>query len=156
MKTAQFARYRVTSCFILLFLATHLVASLATAHAQPQRVGGPCSYADYPGKASIIEVTPVPQPKQAQAQLPYQPYRVIFTFEPSKPVPGQLYTPGKAYELTLSGGTPPGPKFLKKYGIKPGASFKTDLHVIASGTCSPVVFTFHGIDVFDFFELKAR
>jgi hypothetical protein len=156
MKIAQYARYFVTLSFLLQLLATFLVASLATSHAQPRRVGGPCSYTDHPGKAAIIEVTPIPQPKDAQARHPYQPYRVLFTFEPSRPVSGQLFTPGKAHELTLSGGTPPGPKFLKKYGIKPGATFRTDLHVIASGTCSPVVFTFHGIDVFDFFELKQR
>lgn len=156
MKIAPYVRVTGRLILLLLFLATSLVASLETASAQAQRAGGPCSYSDHPGKATIIEVTPIPQPKSAQAQQPYQPYRVLFTFAPSKPVPGQLFTPGKAYDLTLSGGTPPGPKFLKKYGIKPGATFKTDLHIITSGTCSPVVFTFHGIDVYDFFELKSR
>lgn len=138
----------------LAFLALVSVLLPETALPQAQRVGGPCSYENYPGAISIIAVEPIPQPKNPSARLPYQPYRVIFTFAPAKPVPHPVFQPGKTQELTLSGGTPPGPEFLKRYGIHPGASFKTDLHLITSGTCSPVVFTFHGIDVFDRFEFK--
>ncbi len=65
-----------------------------------------------------------------------------------------LYKPAKTYELTLAGGDAPGPKFLKKYGIRPGARFRTQLHLITAGTCAPIVFTFHGIDVHDRFESK--
>ncbi|MFZ5427470.1 MAG: hypothetical protein ACOZEN_10870 [Thermodesulfobacteriota bacterium] len=118
------------------------------------RVGGSCSYADFPGKAAIISVTPIPQPEARLARLPYQPHRVVFIFTASVPVPHGLYKPGHAHELTLSGGAAPGPEFLKKYGIRPGASFPAELHLITSGTCSPVVFTFRGIDVFDHFEMK--
>ena len=140
----------------LSFLALVSIFAPEAARAQGQRVGGPCSYADYPGAASIIEVTPIPQPKDLLARLPYQPYRVLFTFAPAKPLANALFQPAKVHELTLSGGTPVGPEFLKKYGIRQGASFRTDLHLITSGTCSPVVFTFHGIDVYDRFEFKKR
>lgn len=136
--------------------ATLLVTLLVTQAAQAQRVGGPCTYADFPGKIDVITVEPIPRAGAGAPALPYQPFRVVFTFKPSGAVKHPLYKPAKTYELPLAGGEAPGPAFLKKYGIRPGAQFKTELHLITAGTCSPVVFTFHGIDVHDRFELKAR
>jgi len=146
--------YRLSGFFVPVFAAIVQLLALSASPALAARVGGPCSYADYPGKAAIVSVTPIPQPEAKLAQLPYQPHRVVFVFTPSVPVPHGLYKPGHTYELTLSGGTAPGPEFLKKYGIRPGVSYPAELHLITSGTCSPVVFTFRGIDVFDHFELK--
>jgi hypothetical protein len=117
-------------------------------------VGGRCEYADFPGKATITQVTPVRGSQAVLAGLPYRPRRVLFTFSPSTPVANALYEPGRQYELTLSGGTPPGPGFLKKYGIRPGAAFIAEMDLIRSGTCTPVVFTFRSVNVYDFFELK--
>ena len=75
---------------------------------------------------------------------------------PNGPVTGEATTPtGAALLRVLSGGTPPGPKFLKKYAIRLGATFTCQAHIITKGTCSPVVFTLHGIDVFDHSEIKA-
>lgn len=139
-----------------MLLATFLVAFLVTQAAKAQRVGGPCSYADFPGKIDVIVVQPAPRAGAGAPALPYQPYRVIFTFTPSGAVKHPLYKPAKTYELTLAGGEAPGPAFLNKYGIRPGGQFKTELHLITAGTCSPVVFTFHGVDVHDRFELKPR
>lgn len=136
------------------FLLAFLLWFVPPAPVQAARAGGSCSYADFPGKAAIISVTPIPQPEARLARLPYQPHRVVFVFTASVPVPHGLYKPGRAYELTLSGGAAPGPEFLKKYGIRPGASYPAELHLITSGTCSPVVFTFRGIDVYDHFEMK--
>jgi hypothetical protein len=138
---------------LLLLLAASLAVPACPAFSQSTRVGGPCAYSDYPGTATIVSVEPVPHSASDWAGLPYQPYRVRFTFAPAKPVPHRLYVQGKHHELTLSGGTPPGPKFLKKFNITPGASFTAELRLIESGTCSPVVFTFQGIDVLDHFEL---
>ncbi|KAF0233119.1 MAG: hypothetical protein FD177_1922 [Desulfovibrionaceae bacterium] len=142
------------SCRMLL--TTLLVTLLVTQAAQAQRVGGPCSYADFPGKIAIVAVEPVPRVGAGAPGLPYQPHRVVFTFTPTGAVNHVLYKPAKTYELTLAGGEAPGPAFLKKYGVRPGAQFKTELHLITAGTCSPIVFTFHGIDVHDRFELTPR
>lgn len=146
-------RYKV---MCLTLLATFLIAFPEAQAAQAQRVGGPCSYADFPGKIAVIAVEPVPRAAPGAPSLPYQPFRVVFTFTPDAAVNHALYTPAKTHELTLSGGQAPGPQFLKKYGIRPGAQFKTEMHLILGGTCSPVVFTIHGIDVHDRFELKPR
>jgi hypothetical protein len=151
-----------TSSKIRLFLAWSLLQVVSLVMFQEalpafaQRVGGPCEYDGFPGNITIIEVRPVPQPEVAHPPLPYQPNLVLFTFAPSVPVPNSLYEPGKIHELTLSGGTPPGPEFLKKYGIRPGVEFKSELRLIRTGTCTPVVFTFQGVDVVDFFELEKR
>lgn len=141
---------------LLVLIAAAPLVSQGRATARDMPVGGPCAYDTFPGAVTIISVEPVPQPKSLQSRLPYQPYRVQFTFAPSKPVPPPLFQPGKAHELTLSGGTPPGPEFLKKYGIRPGASFRAELHLITYGTCTPVTYTLHGVDVFDRFEFKKR
>lgn len=151
---AHFSSRTLTLLLPRFLLATLLLSFPATLNAQAQRMGGPCSYADFPGKISIIAVEPIPQKQAAKPPLPYQPHRVVFTFSPKGAVDHGLYVRGKTYELTLAGGEAPGPKFLRKYGIRPGAQFRTELHLITSGTCSPVVFTFHGIDVHDRFESK--
>jgi len=149
------ARRRATVlCHALL--ASLLITLLVTQAAQAQRVGGPCNYADFPGKIDVIAVETIPFAGAGAPALPYQPFRVVFTFTPAGAVRHPLYRPAKTYELTLAGGEAPGPAFLKKYGIRPGAQFKTELHLITAGTCSPVVFTFHGIDVHDRFESKEK
>ncbi len=140
----------------LCLLAAFLAVSPGQAPAREALVGGPCAYDTFPGTATVISVEAIPRSRNLQDRLPYQPFRVLFTFEPSKPVSHPLYRPGQAHELTLSGGTPPGPAFLKKYGIRPGAAFRAQLHLITSGTCTPATFTLRGVDVFDQFEFKQR
>ena len=153
-------RFRGTSRKPVLILARAsllvvlLVTILETNPANAQRVGGRCEYTAFSGKATITQVTPVRGSQAVLAGLPYRPRRVLFTFSPSTPVANALYEPGRQYELTLSGGTPPGPGFLKKYGIRPGAAFTAKMDLIRSGTCTPVVFTFRSINLHDFFELQ--
>lgn len=141
-------------------MAAHILLAVLLAmavHPQPARGnprGGPCTYDSYPGTATVIAVDPVPNSPQAAQRTPYQPYRVLYTFEPAVPVPSALHQPGKVHELTLAGGRPPGPAFLRKYRIGPGGSFPALFHVIRTGTCSPVFFTLQRIDVHDTFEFK--
>lgn len=152
----QFSNHPHLHAFLLL-LALLLVALLETASAQSaQVVGGPCQYADFPGKIKILSVKTLPQPANLQTRLPYQPYEVFFSFTPAKNTPESQTLAGRSHSLTLSGGTPPGPEFLRKYKIRQGATFACEGHIITKGTCSPVVFTLHGIDVFDHSELKAN
>ncbi|MGE4536391.1 MAG: hypothetical protein AB7D37_04890 [Desulfovibrio sp.] len=121
------------------------------------RVGGPCTYADFPGKAVIVAVTPRPldTPATSAIPTPYPAFDVTYTFTPDTPIAGEpLYTPGRTYTLTLVNGMAPGPRFLQKYGIAPGKVLPCRLRVIRQGTCTPVLFTFPGIDRTDYFELK--
>ncbi|MGD9608874.1 MAG: hypothetical protein AB7U59_05670 [Desulfovibrionaceae bacterium] len=100
-------------------------------------VGGPCRYVDYPGRATIVTVNP---------ETPAM--DVTFTFAPDRPIAGDpLYEPGKVHHLTLIGGSAPGPRFVERYGLRPGLTLPCLLRTIRQGTCTPVLFDFPGLDL---------
>ena len=158
---------RVRSIPIFLVLAfawltfPNFGPTFALAGSSAARVGGPCAYADFPGTAVIVSVTPHPaSPANAPAAGAQMPppgsgYDVVFTFTPDAPILGEpLYQPGRSHTLTLVNGTAPGPKFLQKYGIAPGKTFACRLRLIRKGTCTPMLFAFPDIDLTDYFEQK--
>lgn len=140
---------RLSILTVLCLLFTGLIIPSSPGKAQNKLVGGPCAYSDYPGTATILSVEPLPGGPGNAPNSSLQHSRVRFTFSPTQPVAHRLYAQGKVHELTLSGGALPGPSFLKKYTIAPGNKFAATLHIIDSGTCSPVVFTFEKIDLTD-------
>lgn len=104
-------------------------------------VGGPCRYVDYPGRATIVAVTPA-----GQAGTPAM--DVTFTFAPDRPISGDpLYEPGKVHHLTLIGGSAPSPRFVQRYGLRPGLPLPCRLRTIRKGTCTPVLFDFPTLDL---------
>jgi hypothetical protein len=118
------------------------------------RVGGPCTYADYPGVAAILAVTPA-APDKNRPTPPYPGMTVTYTFSASSALPPQgIHLEGKVQTLTLVNGWAPGRRFLEKYGIRPGASLPCVLRIIKSGTCTPMIFDFPGIDLADYFEIE--
>ena len=73
---------------------------------------------------------------------------VTFTFAPDRPITGDpLYEPGKIHHLTLTGGGAPGPRFVARYGLRPGKTLPCLLRTIRQGTCTPVLFHFPGLDL---------
>ena len=105
-------------------------------------VGGPCTYAEYPGKATIVSVKEAP-PSSGYSKDKYE---VKFSFTPKDKIKEPLVKlEGKTFMHTLLGGTPPGKTYLEKNGIKEGAVFDAILKVIKKGTCTPIVFDFPGI-----------
>ncbi|NDY55353.1 hypothetical protein G3N56_01155 [Desulfovibrio sulfodismutans] len=118
------------------------------------RVGGPCTYADHPGTATILAVSPATPDKDVPTP-PYPGLTVTYAFAPVGPLPPQASRlAGKVQTMTLVNGWPPGPRFLEKYGIRPGAALPCVLRVIQSGTCTPLLFEFPGIDLADYFEIE--
>lgn len=135
-------------CLLALLL---LLPTMALALEGP-RVGGPCRYADFPGKATIVAVTPATTTPGVATPSPAR--TVTFTFTPNAPLTGEpLFQPGKIHTLTLTNGMAPGPRFTTKYGIAPGKVFACTLRLIRQGTCTPVLFAFPAIDLTDYFEL---
>lgn len=129
---------------LLVACAFGLALSAGTAPAQTM-VGGPCAYADFPGKATITAIAPLTEGGQG---LPYPGLTVTFTFAPDQPLAGEpLYVPGKVHYLTLAGGRPPGQRFVDKYKLRPGLTLPGRLRLIRQGTCTPVLFEFPGIDL---------
>jgi len=146
------------SAILRLILICSLAACLPPLPARaatPGLVGGPCRYDVFPGAATFTEVAPrQPATPNETGDTPYPPLTVTYRFIPSAPVTGEpLYRPDILSTLTLANGLPPGPRFIAKYGIAPGAVVPCELHVIRQGTCTPVIHVFPGIDRADFFEL---
>lgn len=147
--------------YLLLLSAVITVFACRPALAQaagPERVGGPCSYESYPGTVTFVDVKPwQPESPTAGVPTPYPPLAVTFTFTPAQPLTNEpLYKPGVVHTFTLINSMPPGPRFAAKYGITAGAAVPCQLRVIRSGTCTPVVFEFPGIDRADYFELTGN
>ncbi len=118
------------------------------------RVGGPCTYADHPGTATILAVVPAVPDKNVPAP-PYPGMTVTYVFKAAASLPIQgIHEEGKTQTLTLINGWPPGKRFLEKYGIRPGAALPCVLRIIRSGTCTPLLFEFPGIDLADYFEIE--
>jgi hypothetical protein len=115
--------------------------------------GGPCHYHAYPGVCRVTSVRQI-ESNQDHGELPYLGYEVQFTFhteERIEPHHSQLLKID--YHLRLTNSWPPGPRYLKKYGITEGKSFDCRLQVIVKGTCTPILFEFPAIDRSDYFEL---
>lgn len=131
-------------CVLLVACTLGLMLSAGPAPAQTM-VGGPCAYADFPGKATITAITPLAGGNQG---LPYPGLTVTFTFTPDQPMAGEpLYVPDKVQHLTLAGGRAPGQRFVDTYKLRPGLSLPCQLRLIRQGTCTPVLFEFPGIDL---------
>ena len=119
-----------------------------------QKVGGQCEYSKYHGKAAIVSIIPKPSSSHSAGPF-YEEFEVGFRFvteEEIKEVHGRIE--GKEYVLTLANSRYPGPKFLKKYGIKVGKFFDCSLNVITKGACTPIMFDFPDIDLSDYFEIE--
>ena len=135
-----------------------LVAAAALPSARAQLPGaGPHKYAKYPGTATIVRVEKSKDNNHGKAA---EGYNVWFTFVPKEQVKeenGQEYLKNhKEHEFTLTNGWHPGPKYLKKYGIKQGAKMPCTLSVIIQGTTSPIIFELDGVDRADYFEAAPR
>jgi len=123
--------------------------------------GGRSTYEDYAGKATI---TKVEKTERAKAQVKvnggpgYEGYEVWFTFATDKEIKQEWAknAPKKERLLQLASSWYPGPKYLEKYGIKKGKTFKCTMKVITSGTSSPIVFQFKDLNRADYFETKRR
>ncbi len=112
------------------------------------RVGGPCAYTDHPGTATIVAVTP-----DSTSPQPFPGMTVTFRFKADGPLPPVVASDeDRIHRLTLTNGWNPGPRFLEKYGLRPGGEVPCLLRLIRSGTCTPRIFAFPGIDLSDYFE----
>jgi len=112
----------------------------------PPIAGGRCEYKEYPGYAKITSITKINIPGE-----PNERYEVKFMFYPYQEVEeGHAQVEGKEFLLLLTNSSYPGPKFLKKYGIKVGKVFDCYLKVIVRGTCTPILFEFPSIRLDDY------
>lgn len=103
------------------------------------RVGGPCEYKKYKGKAEIVSITQRPD---ASGE-----YEVKFSFHPEEQIQEAFAkVDGKKWSLLPDGSPHLDADFLRKYGVEAGKSFDCYMDVITKGTCTPVRFEFPTID----------
>lgn len=122
-------------------------------------IGGGCSYDDYPGACEIVSILKTEdsiQQAEVEGGPGYEGYEVWFVFKPDEPMnlgaDQEEEILDSQHLLQLCNSWYPGPEFLEKYGITEGAAFGCTLKLIATGTCSPIVFEFDDIDRCDYFE----
>ncbi len=132
----------------------YLLQKHETAETEEHKIGGECTYVDYPGTCTI---TAVKQTEASQAQKTvsggpgYAGYDVAYTYAPAEGSDPGVAGAGE-HPLRLTNSWYPGEKYLSKYGIADGKSFACTLKVRKTGTCTPTVFEFPTIDLTDYFE----
>lgn len=123
--------------FVCCLAATVVLGAASRTFAQ-LRVGGPCKYKKYKGKAEIVSVTQRPGASGD--------YEVKFSFHPEGPIQEPFAkVEGKKWDLSSGGSTHLDADFLSKYGVGTGKSFDCYMDVITRGVCTPVRFEFPSI-----------
>jgi hypothetical protein len=154
-KVLPHRRVRVFICAVILSLALGEAINVSITEAdQPAspKMGGPCEYKAYKGKARIVSVHKKDLPPRRRDPA-YQGYEVTFSFHPEERIEeSYVHVEGKTYTLLLNNSWYPGPKFIQKYAIEVGKCFEAYLKVITRGSCTPIIFDFPGIDLSDYFE----
>ena len=110
------------------------------------KTGGPCEYKEYPGSARISSIR-----KIADLSGSRESYEVKFLFTPAERVEEPFaQVQGREFLLMVGDSYPPTKRFLEKYGIETGKIFEGYLKVIVKGTCTPVLFEFPSINLYDY------
>ena len=135
--------------YIILFFMGFSTAYADVCSPRSPSTGGPCEYARYKGKATIISIAKIAKTNRD----PYEKYEVSFSFTPDLELQDNVArTEGKKYVLLLNNSSYPGPRFLEKYEIKVDKVFDCFMKVITKGTCTPIIFEFPTIQLDDYFE----
>jgi len=122
-------------------------------------IGGPCSYENYQGKATILSISLINNSDTSDENWG-DGYKVVFTFQLNENQTIEqnrleLYEnfrniTEKEQVFKLVNSWYPNKDYLEKYEIEEGAVFDCELKLITKGTCSPVNFDFKNIDEADY------
>ena len=128
-------------------LAIFMILPLSACRTSGNKVGGPCTYTDIPGTA-VIQALEVPLPSEAGC---YDPVRVVFDFIPGPGAGDKMGLLGEltAQRLTVGGGMNPSRIWADLKGLRPGKNIPCVRKEIDQGTCTPVVYTFPGLNMDD-------
>jgi hypothetical protein len=122
-----------------------------------RQAGGPCEYAEYRGTATITSVGQTERSREQATNVGgagYEGYEVWFRFSPEAELREEWARPAaeREHPFCLMNSWYPGPRYIEKYGIKKGRSYRCTLRVITRGTCTPTIFDFPEIRRDDYFE----
>lgn len=106
---------------------------------QGRRVGGPCQYKSYPGRATILSMTSRPADDSDRVRR----FDVKFSFTPAEKIEESFAgVEGRSFLLYGNNFSYPDEEFLTRHNIHAGRVLDGTLLVIISGTCTPLLFDF--------------
>jgi hypothetical protein len=140
-----------------ILMAAAIVFTSAPVMTAKGQIGGGCAYESYPGTCTITAVSKTKasiNQKNLAGGAGYEGFDVKFKYAGEAPNDNVLVRQAlsRQHDLRLANSWYPGPRFLAKYAIAPGKAFGCALKVIRTGSCTPTVFQFSGIDQTDYFE----
>jgi hypothetical protein len=104
-----------------------------------------CTYADTPGTATV---TLIDVPPANLYNCPSDPVQVVFDFTPTDTTLAKAYSKGR--RVTVGSGANPNRAYILSKGFAVGKVLPCIRQDVRSGSCSPTVFTFPGIDLGDY------
>ncbi len=125
----------LTYCSTLVLLASVAVSGCDTI------TGGPCTYDDTPGTATIASVEDA---DPADNNCANDPVEVVFDFAPDDPGAADLAATG--LRLTIAGGANPPLAWVEDEGLTEGSAHDVIRRDITRGTCTPVLYEFLNVD----------
>ena len=128
-------------CFIFAFLL-----SSCSSQAENPIIGGPCTYKSTQGRATIISLK---SSGTNSNNCNHNPVEVVFDFVPDNPANANKAT-DKNRVLTVGDGKNPPLNYVLGKGLSIGSTHPCIKQNIASGTCTPVIFTLTDVDLADY------
>jgi hypothetical protein len=103
------------------------------------RVGGPCEYHRYEGRAEVISLQKIADSRNQ----PGEKYEVRFRFIPGREIiESFVQVEGREFLLEINQSPYLTQEFIEGHGIQTGTVFNGFLQVIVRGTCTPLLFEF--------------
>jgi hypothetical protein len=108
------------------------------------KVGGPCEYKDYKGKAEIISVQKIEFGSASTSiKQSDESYEVKYSFYPENKIQEAfVHVESRYFVLLLPDSSYPDPLFIQRNDINPGKKLDCVLKVITKGACNPLIFKF--------------
>ncbi|MGD8451689.1 MAG: hypothetical protein PVJ57_07705 [Phycisphaerae bacterium] len=103
--------------------------------------GGPCEYADTPGVATVVSVSPA---DPGDPNCWNDPVEVVFDYVPDDPELAHLAVSG--IRLTISEGVNPPATWVEDEGLTAGSPHPCLRRDITSGACTPLLFELLDVD----------
>ncbi len=124
------------------FIVGVLTVIFATVGHASGPLGGPCTYADTPGVATVISVEAA---DPGDLNCSNEPVEVVFDFRPLDSSRGELAA--STVRLTISEGVNPPSEWVEQEGLVVGSRHACVRRDITSGTCTPWLFELTNVDV---------
>jgi hypothetical protein len=108
-----------------------------------------CEYYFIEGTATIKSVTDA---GKGEKNCPNHPVRVIFDFVPDDPSAKMNFLekyPNKNVKYTIFDGMNPPAEWATSSGLTVGSTHKCARKQLSSGSCAPVVYAFHDVNIAD-------